>query len=263
VTTNSHVSPEGRMPATRREVHFEQGFNMRDLGGLTTASGMHVRPHRVYRADDPFLLSRDDLVHLRGMGIDTAIDLRTSEEIADRGSAIWTELGVTHQARPLTAVLPPDEERGKYVEPAWTAALYQKMLDEGRSGHRALWDTMRQASGGRTVIHCASGRDRTGVVVALLLGLLGIDEEQIINDYALSAPGMERMLAWLTANEPGVLATLARSDSAVAAMIVTPPEAMRLFLDAFASTYGGFEGYAEQLGIDGLVPELRANLLEG
>lgn len=235
---------------------------MRDLGGLTTLDGRRTRHSRVYRSEDPFLFSQDDESELGQMGLESAVDLRTPEEVSDRGSVVWDRLRIPRHTRPLVREITLESDRRKYVDPGPTAAFYLAMLEQGRAGHRALWLSVTAASAGKSVIHCVSGRDRTGVVVALLLGFLGVQDEQIIDDYAMSAPGMERMLGWLEENRPEALADLIPDEATRRAFIVTPPETMELTLTGFRERYGSFEGYAHDLGIGHLLPTLRERLLE-
>jgi protein-tyrosine phosphatase len=242
-----------------RVMQFEQCFNMRDLGGLSTRDG-HLLPHgRIYRSDDPFLISARDLDTFRELRITSVVDLRMAEEIAERGSATWQRLAVEHFAVPLVEGLPAMEDHTRYVDPDWVADLYLEMLVHGRSRHQRLWQALAHASPGRTVIHCASGRDRTAIVVALLLGFLGVDDDQIVEDYTISAVGMERMLNWLDANHPEKAEAVTGNR---AAMVFTPPETMQLFLAGFRSRYGTFEAYADDLGVTDDVAVLRRTLLE-
>lgn len=246
-----------------RVIPLTQGFNMRDLGGLRTSDGRGTRRSRVFRSEDTYLFSEDDEAVLGRMELQSAVDLRTPEEVSDRGSVVWDRLGMVRHTRPLVAEMVLGPDRSKYLEPAVTAGFYLAMLEQGRAGHGALWHSVTEASAGKSVIHCASGRDRTGLVVALLLGFLGVEDEQIIDDYAMSGPGMERMLGWLEENRLDALADLIPNEMARRAFIVTPAETMELFLGGFRERYGSFEAYAQHLGIGELLPTLRERLLEG
>ena len=235
---------------------------MRDLGGLPTADGRRLRAARIYRSDDPFLFSSEDIAALASWGIDSVVDLRTAEEVSERGSSVWEQVGVEHHVVPLVEEIVMESDRGKYVDPEPIATFYLAMLEQGRAGQRKLWEAISRGSRGKQVIHCASGRDRTGIVVAILLGFLGVPDDQIVEDYALSAAGMERMLAWLEEHNREALRGLIPDEPARRAFVVTPPDAMRLTLARFREQYGDFLQYAESTGIDHLLPSLRENLLE-
>jgi protein tyrosine/serine phosphatase len=109
------------------------------------------------------------------------------------------------------------------------------------------------------VIHCAAGKDRTGIVSAVLLGLLGVPDKDIVADYALSGGAMVRFLAWLRAEYPDAKDELERSSAAI---VAAEPETMALFLQRFRSVHGSFEDYAESLGMISAATALRAALLE-
>jgi protein-tyrosine phosphatase len=212
----------------------------------------------MYRSDDPFLISSGDLESFRSLGITSLVDLRMADEVAERGSATWEELAVQHRRLPLVEGLPAMEEHTKYVDSAWVADLYLEMLTHGRSGHERLWRALAAASSGRVVIHCASGRVRTGIVVALLLGFLGVEGDQIVEDYSLSAAGMVRMMNWLDQNHPDKAEAVTGDRTA---MVFTPPETMQRFLAGFGRQHGSFEAYAEALGVGEEVAVLRHHLL--
>ncbi len=245
-----------------RVVDLDQIFNMRDLGGLPTRDGGFIRSGRLFRADDPHLATDEDTAVLADLGISSVLDLRTAPEAEQRGSRRWDELGVQRHARPLWARIPGAAHAFRYHDPRLTADLYAAMHDEHLAAHRSLWQALALATTqGPTLIHCASGRDRTGIVVALLLGLLGVEEDLILADYAMSAAGMAHLLAHLEAtHSPDDLVAL-RLDKE--AMVLTPPEAMAHFLALIRQRHGGLDGYAADIGITAEVATLWENLLDG
>lgn len=246
-------------PHASRVVHLERGFNVRDLGGLPTTDGKQVRYGRIYRSDDPFHASSDDVAVLRRLGIRTVLDLRMAEECAERGTRTWDDVGAVVHACPLVDTVPEPSEHGNYIEPAATARLYVEMLTADLQRHPRMWRALADASSGVSVIHCWSGRDRTGIVVALLLGLLSVEEEHIVEDYAMSTPGMTRMLDWAEQNLPGGIREITGNRTA---MGTTWPDTMRLFLAEFRNRFGSAAGYAREVGIEAEVDVLRENLLE-
>ena len=243
-----------------RMVALDLMFNMRDLGGLPTLDGRQVRSGRLFRADDPHLCTDDDAAALARLGIESVIDLRTPPEVDQRGTRRWDELDARRHALPLWREVPAIEHDFKYHDPGLTAALYEDMHEDNLEAHPGLWKALAEATTqGPTVIHCASGRDRTGIVVALLLSLLGVPEDLILEDYAMSSTGMERMLAHLEATHPAeALATLNLDKEA---MVLTPPEAMGHFLDRIRLRHGSVAGYAADIGITVVVAALRNRLL--
>ncbi|PWI10414.1 hypothetical protein DIZ27_12495 [Streptomyces sp. NWU339] len=243
-----------------RAIPFAQMFNVRDLGGLRTSGGQRLRPGRIYRSDDPYFATDADAAALGTLGIKTVIDLRTSAEIEQRGTRRWDELGARRLSRPLWRKVPSIEHAHRYLDPKNTAELYGEMHEENLATHAELWRSVADAATERTVVHCASGRDRTGIVVALLLSLLGVRREEILEDYAMSAEGMRRMLAHLEDTYPPE--TLKDWHLDKETIVLTPPEAIGHYLDWVQHRHGGIEGYAEQVQITDVVPVLRQNLLE-
>jgi protein tyrosine/serine phosphatase len=248
------------LPHTSRVVNLDQMFNVRDLGGLPTLDGRQVRPGLLFRADDPHLATDADAAALAALGIASVIDLRTPSEVEQRGIRRWDELGVRRYALPLWREVPGTDHGFKYHDPRLTAELYAVMHEDNLESHPRLWNALAEATAqGPTVIHCASGRDRTGILVALLLSLLGVEVDRIVEDYAMSATGMTRMLAHLEAiHSADALASVNLDKEA---MVLTPPEAMAHFLDRVRTHHGGMEGYAAAIGITETAPVLREQLL--
>jgi protein-tyrosine phosphatase len=106
------------------------------------------------------------------------------------------------------------------------------------------------------VFHCASGKDRTGLLAGLVLSLLGVDEDDIAADFALTELATDRLISdWEAANPTRTLKWPGYGRA--------PEEIMRLFLADLAATYGSVHEYAvKQLGVDeALISRLRARLL--
>jgi hypothetical protein len=243
----------------QRVVLLERGFNVRDLGGLTTRDGRLLRSGRLYRSDDPYLASAADMETLRRLAIRTVVDMRVDEEVAERGSARWDRIGAEVRSLVLIQDLPTPEETSRYTDPSHTADLYMRMATSDWDTQRLIWQTLADATTAATLIHCASGRDRTGVMVALVLATLGVDDSQIEQDYSMSGAGMARLLTWLAGNRPDALRHI-HGDHAI--LVLTPPEAIRLFLARFRDSFGSISDYVGLIGIEDSVETLRRNLLE-
>ncbi len=237
---------------------FERIFNLRDLGGLPTADGRSIRHGLVYRSDDPHLATEADVEALRKLGITTVIDLRLDEEVGVRGSAVWEALDVI-PVRCSTLTKPPvPEDLAKYIDPEFIRVEYFSMLGSEEVAHR-LWGALADAGNSPRLIHCASGRDRTAIVAAFLLETLGVDREHVLDDYAASAPGMERLLAHLDEHHP---AASAMSEGNRYSFVRTPRECMAAFLEAIDEKYGSPVAYLEKLGVEAAIQRLREDLLE-
>ena len=116
------------------------------------------------------------------------------------------------------------------------------------------------ASGGSlpAVMHCSAGKDRTGVLSALLLAFLGVPDETIIEDYALSAAAMGRLLERLKAEYPDAVDEVVKYAPAVLHVV---PETMEQFLAALRLEYGDYDHLAAALEVTESVEHLRRTLL--
>jgi protein-tyrosine phosphatase len=246
-----------------RRVPLANVFNFRDLGGYPVGNGRTTQWGRIFRADGLHRLAGDDLDVIDGIGIRTVIDLRTTNEIADRGAfpveqypvayhhlsiidATWIESGVPDFA---------PTEQGGIDFLIWA---YRDMLDKGADRFAQAIATLAQPGSGPAVFHCAAGKDRTGILAMLILGGLGADREVIAEDFGLTRAGMVRMRAWLAENNPDALADM---QTRPAHMSGAHPDAMRQILTDLDEQHGGVRGYLSSIGVgDALLDDLAARL---
>jgi protein-tyrosine phosphatase len=168
-----------------RHIELPGCLNLRDLGGYRTRSGAAVAWHRLYRGGELSRLSPEVAGHLvHNLGIRRIIDLRTVEEIIDVACPL---------PEPCQSVSVPllTSFRSHWVEasdqrPEATASRYLEMLGQGLPSIGRILRLLVTTPWRPTLIHCAAGRDRTGIVIALLLDLLEVPEKVIAADYALS-----------------------------------------------------------------------------
>ena len=208
---------------------LEGAANARDLGGLPTGGGAETAPHRLLRSDNLQGLTPADVqVLVEEVGLRTVVDLRTDVEVELEGPGPLTrepQVGIRHLSLfpesggrtdvDADATLPwqadgEDARRGSALattppgappEPGSRAvAFYLAYLrdrpDNVVAALRAIAD-----SDGAAVVHCAAGKDRTGVVVALALSVAGVPRERIVADYVATAERMEPLLARLKASD--------------------------------------------------------------
>jgi protein-tyrosine phosphatase len=173
------------------------------------------------------------------MGLATVIDLRTHDEAEQRGRFPVEEMAVRYLRLPLTDVLPATSELPSWGEASYVASRYLAMVTKkGPAMAQAV--TALAANGGLpAVMHCSAGKDRTGVLTALLLAFLGGPDETIIDDYARSAPAMVRLLQRLKADYPDSEDAVTRFAPAVLHVV---PETMEMLLASLRSTYGSDAG---------------------
>jgi hypothetical protein len=259
------------MSLDQRLVAFDACFNFRDLGGYPTADGRQVRWGRLYRSDTLHRLTPADLEAFGSLGLETAIDLRTATELEDygslsedaRASLTWNHIPIFDGVMRLQP-RDPDElaklEAEVPSEPMQPGQSYVQMLGDG-SGISRVFELLTGADALPGVFHCTSGKDRTGMVAAMTLDLLGVDDDVIATDYVLTNETRRRAGEWIATNEPVFAAFLAQIPPE---RRHTQPETILGFLDAVRARYGS----VAELLIDHRIPEdrleaFRANLLEG
>ncbi|OEJ97573.1 tyrosine-protein phosphatase [Streptomyces thermolilacinus] len=241
-----------------RHLVFQRLHKFRDLGGYAAGGGLAVRWGRLYRSDSLGKLRDDDWDRFLALGVRTVVDLRYPWEIEWRGripqhpSFAYLNLSVEH--RPYDqARLGPEVAVGPYL-----AERYLEVAQDGVVELRRALEVIADDDSGPLVFHCASGKDRTGLLAALVLALLGVDDDTIVADFELTELARDGLVAEWLASDPGrELAWPPHFGRA-------PGEAMRLFLDGVRSRYGSLTGYAAgRLGVDdALLGALRRNLLE-
>jgi protein-tyrosine phosphatase len=229
-------------------IDLEGAVNARDLGGLPIEDGRETVGGRLLRSDNLQDLSPSDIERLvRDIGVTTVVDLRSSAELASEGPApLDAVAGVRHAHHP---VIP---EIGSATDAAAEALLIRTRQDKSRfpgdptCGHYLgyLEDRPDQVVGalrsiardhGAALVHCAAGKDRTGVVVALALTAAGVRPEAVIADYAATAERTEALLNRLRRSP-----TYARDiDSLPAHAHQARPETMAAFLEQMDGRYGG------------------------
>ena len=236
-------------------------LNVRDLGGLSTPDGRRVRPGRVVRSDNLRGLTDEGAVRLvRDLAPRLVVDLRTEAECAREGRGLADEAHVRYVNLPLQPKAALDAEQ---VAAGLATNLFDDYVLQIRDNGGPLLAAMEllsQEEALPAVVHCTAGKDRTGVLVALLLDLLGVDREEIVADYAAT-----------TGNMPGILARIRSSSffqgnglaAAPAWIFESTPETMRAFLSWLDEEHGGTERWATTHGLSpSAVERLRANLLE-
>ncbi|NUU25695.1 MAG: tyrosine-protein phosphatase [Streptomycetaceae bacterium] len=238
----------------QRHIAFERLHNFRDMGGYRTADGREVAWGRLYRSDSLGKLARSDADGERfaALGVRTVVDLRYPWEIERAGRVgeypglAYHNLSIEH--RPYgQATLGPEVPTERFL-----ADRYAEVAGDGVAEIRAVLDVLAADGAGPAVVHCASGKDRTGLIAALVLTLLGVGDEDIVADFALTERASERLIADWNAARPDIPITWPGYARA-------PEGVMRLFLAGIAAEYGSLRGYAEaRLGVDGpLVEALR------
>lgn len=251
-------------------VPLEGGLNLRDLGGYRTAGGREVRRGCVYRSAELCSLTDTDHETLTGLGIAVVFDLRGEAERRSRPSRLPPGVELHERTSASSRTEPPrtlEEMIAARPLPTRTdedrAATYIRQLDGGLTPElRRILELAVDAPARPLLFHCAAGKDRTGVAAALLLGVLGVPDETIVEDYVLTTTYYgEARLAALGALlvEHGVATDL------VLPFLEARAPALELTVRHLHERWGGYDAYVVAgLGLPADFPALlRASLLTG
>jgi protein-tyrosine phosphatase len=242
-----------------RDVPVDGLVNIRDLGGIPTADGRLVRARQVIRSDNPRGMTSQGQADLSGLVAPALIvDLRVQIEVQREGYEIAHD-----PARIVNLPMVPQSAIG---QADIVAGLADNLVDDYLLQLEANADAIVGAlrliadpDNRPVVVHCTAGKDRTGIVVAMLLSILGVEREVIVEDYHLTSRNtatiLERVRSAPVFQENG-LAT------APEWIFASEPETMRTFLEHMADRYGSAEQWALDHGLAAVeIEQLRATLL--
>ena len=239
-----------------RLIALDRAFNFRDLGGYQSSHGGHVRWRRLFRSDNLSRLTDGDHQVLADLSIATVIDLRTHSEVEFTGR-IRDAGGYAYHHLPMSDVL-PDTTDIRWSSAEFVASRYGGMLAGASACMRDVLSLAADPQSYPLVFHCAAGKDRTGIVSLVILGLLGASYEDIIADYMRTAAAMERMIAVLTKDSPE---RARKIEPHLPAITATRPGNISGLMRLIDDRYGSIEGFTRHIGADGSVSRLRNNLL--
>jgi protein-tyrosine phosphatase len=259
---------------TDRWLHLDGTTNTRDLGGLPTVDGGQTAFGRILRSDNLQTLSEADVRTLvEEVGLTEVVDLRTTAEILMEGRSPLRDVdAVTHRHFTLLpergmrtdvfAAEEDDEEVRANLPADWAESIlprqvapgdegeppavrsYLGYLTDGTENVLAALRSLAHGGPGAAVVHCAAGKDRTGVVVALSLAVAGVEPAAIIADYAQTAEVIDALVAKLAASP-----TYAEDMTSRDVASHTPRAAsMRRVLELLDERWGGPIGWLEANG---------------
>jgi protein-tyrosine phosphatase len=227
-----------------RLLAWEGCLNARDLGGYGTGDGRETRWGVVARSDCPAALTEAGRAALADYGVRAIVDLRLPTELAEDPNPFAEPgdhgIAYTNVSFIDPAAAPPDAV-------STLAEDYLQMLDRYRQGVAEAMAAIARAPGdGAVVIHCAAGKDRTGLISALLLGLVDVPAETIAADYAMTAELLRpREQEWLASFSPGERA----EREAMVTRYAPTAEVMLAVLAGLTERFGGVEPYLRATGL--------------
>jgi protein-tyrosine phosphatase len=249
-----------------RHVLLEGSLNLRDLGGYEAAGGRLVRYGCLFRSDELHALTDADLEAVGKLGIRVVFDLRNVDERDARPNRLPPGVEVLERESPssggetrttaqqiMEGVLPtPDDEE--------FAGVYVRLLDVLAPELRVIVERAADARNRPLLFHCAAGKDRTGITAAVLLGLLGVSDDVILDDFELTShyftPRKLESLA-PTMAEYGI------TDERLRPLLEARRPVLAAMIEHVRDQWGGFDEYVQQhagVGTD-VVTRLRNELL--
>ena len=239
---------------TSRWLPIEGCVNFRDLGGYRNGQGQTVRWRRLFRSDAlQDMTPADAAFAVNELNIGLVVDLRNSDEAERDGRGPLPGLGADYRHFPFL------EERGF---PPFTggdvverlSATYQWLIHNSGPRVAQAVNAIGEAESA-VIFHCSAGKDRTGLLAALILEVLGVDPETIAADYILTNEAVEGILRRIKAMQPHA--------SPTTQSLAAQPAAFQGFQDTLHREYGGAEAYLRKHGVTTETLEsLRRNLLE-
>jgi protein-tyrosine phosphatase len=231
---------------------FPSLLNARDLGGYPTVDGAVTRRGSLLRADDLAQLSPDGIEAFTAHRIETVLDLRWPEEIAAAPSPVPRQLpGVRYVSVSLLADSPADWGAlgGYCAKEQWKCTVLERLQPRLQKALAVI----AAAGPGPLLFHCVAGKDRTGVIAALLLALADVVPQAIAADYAASTRNLQE--AYLRRYSDG-------DPAAIIEAVRCPEEAVYNMLD-YLDRAGGVRAYLMKIGLgEAEITRLRSRLRE-
>ena len=258
--TNTSTYPSTRLIVLQGPVNF------RDLGGYESHLGGSLRWRQLFRSDGlDCLTSADRAVLLEELTLASVIDLRAAEELQTNGCVALDLPSLAFHHVPIV-----DETRSMIVQSLAGVSLaesYLVMLEQARERLVSALRLIARADA-PMVFHCAAGKDRTGLVAALVLSLLGVSDHDIADDYAASAAAIPALRARWDAKlrdlpeDHELRVRYAGYEAAAAEMLSARPTTMLTVLSALNAQYDSVAGWAFEHGLSqGDAQRLRSRLL--
>jgi protein-tyrosine phosphatase len=240
-----------------RRIDLPGCANFRDLGGYPTRGGMRLRWRRLFRSDALHGLTPEGVDRIVDeLGIGAIVDLRSTGEVGVDGRGELRDRAPAYHHLPLfDGPLTADPESASRL----TLADRYFLIAERAQDPIARVITALAECSTPAVYHCSAGKDRTGLISAIVLGLLGVPDEFIVADYAATQENLDAIIDRLM-QSPAYRDVI---HSLPADTLHAKPATMFSLLDRLRDRYGSFRGYANDIGLsDAVIRRLESGLLE-
>lgn len=229
------IDPSWKASIPCELLSIEGSYNVRDLGGYPTRDGRIVRHRRFIRAGSLSDLTPQGIQSLREEGVRGILDLRSWQEVRKKPDAIDTDDTITRYHIPMLDYIQSSAAEEDFsLFPASMEEMYVGLLDESGDSFARVFEIFADARYPCCLFHCTAGKDRTGVTAMLLLGLAGVEDAGIIEDYHWS----QQLLPPI---QPGLKIPPYCLESR--------PETMEYLLSYLRNRYGSVEEYLSGIGV--------------
>lgn len=235
-------------------LRFPKLLNARDLGGYTIRGGTRTRARSILRTDDLWRLTAGGAQALVDYGVRSVIDLRWPRERQIRPSVF--QHGAHGVRYTHVSLLDGSEEAWNAKSPGvpkekWNCAV----LDHAGDEMARVLSAVAGAPRGVVLFHCAAGKDRTGIIAAMLLAAVDVEPDEIAEDYSISTDYIRDI--YLASHPP-------EAREAVMEDVRCPPEQIYNMLAHLERRYGGTMRYLRHIGLDSAdIEQIRSRLLPG
>lgn len=227
------------MTSEERLIALDKMTNTRDLGGYETQEGYYTKSHRFIRASSPANATDEDLNKLYDYGVRVTIDLRSDFEkevqpsrFKDYRDVENIEVNLMDDA--VVKVVPKEVKEYKDL-----GGVYVFVLEAHQKQIKAVFDIIKDHLYGGILFHCSAGKDRTGIIAALLMELAGCYEHDIVKDYSESYANNLEMIENLKE----------MMDDETENYLTSSPRYMMIFLDYLREHYGSAKAYLLHIGL--------------
>ncbi len=234
------IKPATLIEEVSRHWPLEGTRNLRDVGGYPARAGT-TRWHTLLRSDSLHRLPAASQRSLAEYGLQTVIDLRTEEEYATAPNVFAYSDAVGYVHLPMLAPHIIDQHRAETLQ-----ELYLMLVDRCQSQIGYVVSVLADGGAVPAIVHCSAGKDRTGLVVAVLLDLVGVDRDAVVEDYLQTARHLSELRAELRSAAAQIGYNLERLDR----MLECRADAIVGALDHIDSRYGSTRDYVQAAAIE-------------
>lgn len=239
-----NIRPESAIQS--RHIDIDGLCNLRDLGGLPVGLDRQIRPGQLFRSDAPIELCATAVESINDLHLRTVVDLRSSSEAMRAKSSLVGSIAVISAdiSEQVDDIPGPvlghllSGKRAQFTEEDLTA-LYQKMLRDYPKRFGLAISALAAPEALPALVHCAAGKDRTGLVIAMVLDVVGVDRDAILCDYELTTERRAHRRGLFRADfeKANIAFELAEG------IFVAPRASLSAALNYLEQTHGSVRGY--------------------